>query len=165
MDFTQIESVLALATTALGATGKAVSTAEAIKQLLTKGTPDGGKASELLNNLAGELTAANLMNVQLSDTLKSLSQQLRRDDQFEKEKARYELFQTNEADIVYRLKSDAANGQPIHFICPVCLNRDKVISYISGSGDYKRCQADTNHLFQFSNTPYQTRMISDGGWV
>ncbi|WP_011581225.1 MULTISPECIES: hypothetical protein [Chelativorans] len=158
MDFSQIESVLGLATTALGATGKAVSTVEAVRNLFSSGkTPDSGEANKLLNALAGELTAANMMNVQLSEALKVLSRELKRQDEFENEKARYELFQTSQQDVVFRLKGDMANGQPIHFICPVCLNSDKQISYITGQGDYKTCQKNRDHLFKFNDTPLPIR--------
>src|SRR3954452_10403814 len=89
MDFSQIESVLGLASTALGATGKAVATVEAIKKLFpSEKTSDNGEAAKLLNSLAGELTAANITNVQLSEALRALSSELKRQDDFEKEKAR-----------------------------------------------------------------------------
>ncbi|MBB4570605.1 hypothetical protein [Rhizobium leucaenae] len=154
MDLTQVEGILGLASTALGATGKAVSTVEAIKNLMSSEKKlDNDKAATLLNTLAVELTAANMMNVNLSTGLKELSQQLKSQNEFEKDKARYELFQTGQNDLVYKLKEEMAEGQPMHFICPVCLNSDKQISFISGEGDYKRCQKDKKHMFRFKNTP------------
>ncbi|TPL55414.1 hypothetical protein FJ942_17055 [Mesorhizobium sp. B2-4-2] len=155
MDFSQIESVLGLASTALGATGKAVSTVEAVKKLLKgdKKPDDNNEAANLLNTLATELTAVNMMNVQLSEALRELSRELKRQDDFEKEKARYSLFETGERDMVFKLKEDVAHGQPIHFVCPVCLNRDKLFSYITGEDDYKICQTDKAHFFKFRDTP------------
>ncbi|MEO9340470.1 hypothetical protein ABFT80_23955 [Mesorhizobium sp. SB112] len=154
MDYTEIEGLLGLASTALGATGKAVSTVEAVKKLFaSEKKPDSSEAHSLLNTLAAELTAANITNMQLSNGIKELSGALRRQDDFESEKARYELFQTSQQDMVFKLKEDHANGQPVHFICPVCLNADRQISFISGRGDYKRCQKNSNHTFQFSYTP------------
>ncbi len=38
----------------------------------------------------------------------------------------------------------------MHFICPICLNRDKVVSYISGESD-KSCQINGTHHFKFKN--------------
>ncbi|WP_024587627.1 hypothetical protein [Aliihoeflea sp. 2WW] len=165
MDFTTIESVLGLATTALGATGKAVSTVETVKKLLASDRqPDNSEAQAALNTLATELTAANMMNVQLSEAIKALSRELKRQDEFDNERARYELFQTGQNDIVFKLKDDQANGQPIHFICPVCLNADRQISYIVGERDYKTCQKDKHHLFKFRNTPMPQPKRSQG-WV
>ncbi|MBZ9732230.1 hypothetical protein LB534_00070 [Mesorhizobium sp. CA18] len=108
MDFSTFESVLGLASTALGATGKAVSTVEAVKKLLKSEKKPGngeanGEAQTLLNTLATELTAANMMNVQLSEAIKGLIRELKRQDDFENEKARYELFQTGERDMVFKL--------------------------------------------------------------
>jgi len=154
MDYSQIEGVLGLASTALTATGKAVSTAEAIKGLFSGDKPaDSAKANALLNTLAGELTAANMMNVELSSALKSLSQELKRQDEFDRERERYELFETPKGDIVYRLKEDMAEEQPIHFVCPVCMKRDRLISFVRGQGDHRACQTNRDHLFHFSSTP------------
>ena len=154
MDLSAIETVIGLASTAVSVTGKAATTAEAIKKLFSSDkAPDAGEALQLVNMLAGELTAANLMNVDLSTALKTLSQELRADDQFEKERARYELYETEKKDLVYKLKEDRADGQPMHFICPVCLNRDKLISFIRGEGDFKYCQIDRKHQYQFKYIP------------
>jgi hypothetical protein len=162
MDFNLIESVVGLASTALGATGKAVSTAEAVKKLLaSEKKPGNSEAQTLLNTLATELTAANMMNVQLSEAIKALSRELKRQDDFENEKARYELFQTDQHDMVFKLRGDQANGQPIHFVCPVCLNADRLISFISGEGDFKVCQKSREHTFRFKKTIYQR---AKSGW-
>lgn len=165
MDLTQINEVLGLASSAVGLTGKATSTVAAIKGLIEGDKPkDSGEAAKLLNTLASELIAANMLNVQLSAALKTLSQTLQRQDEFEREKARYELFQTDERDLVFKLKEDQANGQPIHFICPVCLNRDKLFSFIAGEGDYKICQTDKSHVFQFRDTPIRQPGRLNTGW-
>lgn len=164
MDFSQIETALGLASSALGTTGKAVATFEAVKKLLkSEKKPDNGEADSLLSTLATELTTANVMNVQLSEALKVLSRELKQQDEFEKEKSRYELFRTGQNDMVFKLRVDAANGQPDHFICPVCLNRDKLVSFITGEGDYKRCQTSSEHTFTFSKTHY-SRPTRGSGW-
>ncbi|TPI79517.1 hypothetical protein [Mesorhizobium sp. B2-8-9] len=166
MDFSSIESVLGLASTALGATGKAVSTVEAVRKLLASEKKSGNsEAQTLLNTLATELTAANMMNVQLSEAIKALSRELKKQDDFENEKARYELFQTDQHDIVFRLRGDQANGQPMHFICPVCLNADRLISFISGEGDFKVCQKSSHHTFRFNKTGYARAGRASTDWA
>lgn len=165
MDLTIINEALGLASNAIGLTGKAASTIGAIKGLFDgEKTPDSGEASKLLNALASELTLANMTNVQLSDALKKLSQELLRQDEFEREKSRYELFETGQGDILLRLRASAANGQPSHYVCPVCLNRDKLISYVTGQGDYKLCQTNNTHAFRFSETEYRRAMRSNNDW-
>ncbi|QTN98187.1 hypothetical protein J8E27_07890 [Brucella sp. 458] len=154
MDFESIQGALGLATTAVSLTGKAASTASAIKKLLTSDkAPDKSEAETLLNNLATELTSANMTNVQLSEAVKALSQELKRQNEFENEKARYEFFGTPVGDYVFKLKEDMANGQPLHYLCPVCLNKDKIFSYLRDSGTLKKCQTDTNHHFRFAPAP------------
>jgi hypothetical protein len=163
MDVTQIGEYIGLATSAVGLTGKATDTIGSIKALFEGGkTPDSEQVQRLLNTLATELTSANMMNVQISEALRNLSQEIQKHDEFEKEKARYELFQTNESDMVFRLKEDAANGQPVHFICPVCLNRDKLISFITGDQYFKRCQTDPSHGYEFQQSPPLTRSYDSG---
>ncbi|MEO9683254.1 MAG: hypothetical protein ABJF86_10420 [Tateyamaria sp.] len=156
MEFAQIGEMIGLASSAAGATGKAADTIQTIKGLFQSGSePDTDQAAKLLNALATELTAANMMNVEVSTALKALSQELYKQDEFEKEKGRYELYRTRQNDMVFKLKTDQSNGQPDHFICPVCLNRDKLVSFIVGEGDYKICQTDRSHHFKFDYTPMQ----------
>lgn len=158
MDLTSINEALGLASNAVGLTGKAASTISAIKGLFEGGkAPDSSEATKLLNELASELTMANMTNVQLSQALKTLSHELLSQDDFEREKARYELFQTPENDIIFKLREDMANGEPTHFICPVCLRHSKKISYLQGNHDYRHCQADKKHLFHFKNTPRESK--------
>lgn len=160
MDITSVTEALALATNAVGLTGKAATTAGTIKKLLSsEAAPDKDETAQLLNTLASELTAANMMNVQISDALRILSQEIKRQDEFEAEKDRYELIRTSEGAMVFKLKESKAYGQPMHHICPTCLNRDKIISFINGNDDYRFCQTDQKHQFQFSDTPFR----HDGG--
>lgn len=154
MDFTVINEVLGLASSAVGLTGKATTTIAAIKGLLDDGKgADSGETAKLLNTLASELTTVNIMNVQLSESLRKLSQQLQREDEFERERSRYELFRTGQNDFVFKLRENMAEGEPVHFVCPVCLKTNRLFIFISGEGDYKSCQANNQHLFRFKDTP------------
>ncbi|WP_127559069.1 hypothetical protein [Nioella ostreopsis] len=154
MDITQLTEVLGLASSAAGVTNKAASTIATIKGLFDDGkAPDSEQATALLNSLAIELTTANMMNVQLSDALKELSRELQRQDEFEKEIARYELFETPLGDVLYKLRDDMRNGQPPHFICPVCKNRDRLISFVTGNPYNKACQTNSTHHFIFQKSP------------
>ena len=161
MDITQLQTVLGLASGALGATGQAVSTVDAIKKLFAKeGGQTPAEVQALLNSLANELTAANLMNVKLSDALKELHKILQREDAFERERERYEVFHTSKDDIVLRLRSDARNGEKERYICPICANTKQIISYVTGDRYYKNCQT-CNHLFDFEEQPMPERDSPD----
>ncbi|TAU80452.1 hypothetical protein ELI41_29540 (plasmid) [Rhizobium leguminosarum] len=157
IDMTTIETALGLASTAVGVTSKAASTAEAFKKLFTsEKAPDSGEAMRLVNALATELTTANVMNVQLSESLRAISIELRKEDQFEQEKARYELVTTPYGDLVYKLRHDKADGEPIHYICPACLKKDRLITIIQGDADYKACQNNREHGFTFNVVRYSS---------
>lgn len=163
MDMTGIQSAIALVTTAIGMTNQAASTADLIKRLFASDErPDDGEASKLLNALASELTTANVMNMQLSEALKTLSRELQRQDEFEREKARYELFKTSAGDLVYRVREEMREGEPIHFVCPACLKKDRLISFIQGEDDYRTCQVDRAHNYTFSKTEWRR---SDDGYT
>ncbi|BCH60410.1 hypothetical protein RvVAR0630_30340 [Agrobacterium vitis] len=160
MDLSTFNEALGLASSAVGLTGKAASTISTIKGMFEGGkAPDNSKASELLNDLAAELTMANMANVQLSQALKTLSAELQAQQDFDKEKARYGLFQTIEGDMVYRLKEAMADGHPTHFVCPVCMNRDRLISFIVGESDFKVCQTNRDHTFRFKKTDWQSGRV------
>ncbi|MEM8777068.1 MAG: hypothetical protein AAGF53_18715 [Pseudomonadota bacterium] len=154
MDITQLSQIVGLATSAMGLTDKATSTVASIKELFDGDkAPDSSEAAKLLNALAAELTSANMMNVQLSAMLKTLTEELQRQDEFAAEAARYELIQTGQNVMIYRLRDSEADVEPIHYVCPVCLKRDKLISYVDGNGDFKICQTDREHQFRFHSTP------------
>lgn len=49
-------------------------------------------------------------DVQLSEAIKALSRDLNRQDDFENKKARYELFQTGQQDVVFKLREVMRTG-------------------------------------------------------
>ncbi|MEP3674371.1 hypothetical protein [Sulfitobacter sp.] len=150
MDIAAITQAIGLATTAVGATGKAADTINSIKGLFDGDKePDTGEATRLLNTLAVELTTANMLNVQISAALKTLSQEMIQQDQFETEKARYEMFETRGGALVFRIREEMRNGQPSHYVCPVCLNRDKLFSYVTRGYSSYVCQTNRDHFFDF----------------
>ena len=108
MDLSNLNEVVGLATSALGLTKRAVDTATTVRSLFASDQGNDSEASKLLNDLATELTAANMMNLQLSEALKQLSMEVLRQSDFESEKARYELFHTAKEDVVFRLRPERA---------------------------------------------------------
>lgn len=165
MDFSTVTQAIAMASSAVGLTGQAATTAQAIKKIITAdGTADQGETAQLLNTLASELTAANMMNVQISDALRQLNKEWQRENEFEIIKAQYERWETPVGDIVYRFKPADAQSGPTHYICPVCLNRDKLVSFVTGDNYYKSCQTESAHTFDFQKAPDYSRSSSHDGW-
>ncbi|TBC51036.1 hypothetical protein [Rhizobium ruizarguesonis] len=158
MSIEYLTDAVGLASAAIGMTGKAVSTADAIKKLFASDkAPDKSEAAKLVGELAAELTAANITNLKLSEALHGLSEELRKEDQFEKEMARYAPYQTAEDDIVYKVREEFAGEEPIHFICPACLKKDRLFIFITGKGDYKHCQLNHTHTYHFGSTQWPSR--------
>jgi hypothetical protein len=129
---------------------------------------DGGDnqpAQELLNKLATHLTAANITNVQLSAHLKALSDTLLAENAFEERKGRYKLVDTGNGEMIMVLRSEAANGDPVHYICPICLERDRRFHFVTGPADKdgKICQG-CRHFFRFypHNPSYRGGRIIGG---
>jgi hypothetical protein len=63
----------------------------------------------------------------------------------------------------WRGKADTYNGEPMHFICPVCMKQNQIISYITGISEYKVCQTDTAHTFGFEQAEDLNRRLRNLG--
>ncbi|PSL17626.1 hypothetical protein [Shimia abyssi] len=153
MDHTQIQEALGLASSAVGISDKATKTIRAVETQLNYGSVEvEGALAELIAQLVVELTTANITNTQLYEVVKNLNRKFHENVAFEQEKARYEMVETAEGDYVFRIKDHMVDEQPIHYICPVCLNQDKRISYIAGR--HRRvCQTNRKHVFSFGKKP------------
>ena len=70
--------------------------------------------------LLGEIVAGHQKNSSLQVEIESLKRKLSDLEDWEKEKLRYELIDFGGETFAYRLKADAANGEPPHRLCPDC---------------------------------------------
>lgn len=159
MDVTQIQTLLGLASGAVGLTGQAAATVEAVKKAFAGGPKsDDGEAQQLLNSLATQLTSVNMMNVQLSMALKDISAAIEDEDRFEKRLARYKLIDGGMGEMIYTLRDDRIDGDPSHYICPICLEKERQFHFVTGgkgeSG--KHCQG-CRHYFSFGKATYSPR--------
>jgi len=148
----RIQEMLGLASTGTGLGEKVKGTILGLRELLSRTRlRHDNQIIETLNRLDVDLTAATVVNTQLSAELRKLSDEVSKADGFEAEKAKYELVETSEGDFVFRIRSVMADERPVHYICPVCLNRDKTISFIAGR-HRKSCQTDRKHVFNFGKS-------------
>lgn len=164
MDLTQIQTVLGLATTAVGLTGKATATIEAVRNTFSaKSDEANAEAQQLLSSLATELTSANMMNLQLSSMLNDVVAQMKKEHKFEKRLAKYELIESSYGDVIYSLKSENSDSEPHHYICPICIEKNEQFHFVTGShaSEGKHCQG-CNHYFQFKQTDRLPRRSSSG---
>lgn len=160
MDLSEIQVILGLAANAVGLTKDAASTVIQMRQAVSGNELQGDtrKAEELLNILATDLTAANMANVQLSTHLKALSDALLRENALEKRKRRYKLVDMGEGVILFVLRAEDADEDPPHYICPICLEKERRFHFVTGpaGGDGKHCQG-CGHYFQFRKPHYSVR--------
>ncbi len=150
---TEIQELLGLASNAVGLGEKTAQTITALRKIFERTRARSNyRVIELLNQLTADIAASDITNTQLRNALKNLSDKFLKDNEFEKEKSRYELIETGEGDFVFRIKNHMADEQPVHYVCPVCINRDKTISFIAGH-HRKVCQTDRKHVFNFGKKP------------
>jgi len=151
MDLTSFQTLLGLASGAVGLTGQAAATVETVKKVFNgSGKADNPEAQQLLNSLATQLTSANMMNVQISTALTKISAEIQKNNQFSQRLARYKLRETGYGDLIYALREDHLKDEPAHFICPICIQKDQQFHFVTGhdTADYKLCQG-CRHPFQF----------------
>src|SRR5690606_12077971 len=71
------------------------------------------------------------------------------------EKARYELVEDYRGAITYRVKEVARNGEPVHYLCPGCLDNQAVKSILQFNSRNKvigTCHA-CGKAYRFRETP------------
>ena len=152
MKSNRIHEMLGLASAAAEFCDRTIQTVAALRDRLGRATlKRDSQLVETLKKLDADLLAAAVVNARLSAELTVLNDEASKAEEFEKEKARYELVETSEGDFVFRIKSNMADEQPIHYICPVCLNQDKTISFIGGR-HRKICQTNRKHVFNFGKS-------------
>lgn len=153
MDFTSFQTLLGLASGAVGLTGQAAATVETVKKVFNgSGKTGNPEAQQLLNSLATQLTSANMMNVQISTAITKITAEIQKNNQFSQRLARYKLRETGCGDLIYALLEDHLDDEPAHFICPICVEKEQQFHFVTGqkTEEYKRCQG-CRHRFRFSH--------------
>lgn len=159
IDPTQVQTALGLLTAATGATGGAIGVMQQIKGMFSGNKPDDPELEALLNELAQKLTGANMLNLQLSETVKELLAAAQKQEAFESKRARYDLVKTSAGHILWQLKQDQANGEPIHYACPSCME-DGRISILQGHDEGAEC-TKCKQWYQIKHAPLGS--YSDSG--
>jgi len=78
---------------------------------------------------------------QLSQKIASLDAEIVKLNAWETEKQRYRLREIHQNSFVYELKVEAANGEPIHRICPTCFERGNKTILQGENSDFLICPA------------------------
>lgn len=121
------------------ATGKIAKGVETVKALFQKSESSADvEVKGALSQLAMEVATAQLANADLKLKLAALQDELAKANAFQSDIERYELCETPAGSIVYRLRESGSQGQPLHYLCPTCIDR-KTKSILQGHADWKEC--------------------------
>ena len=66
------------------------------------------------------LTAAGMAQADAAEKICALEQQIVQFENWQAERERYELADTGQGSLAYRLKSVVEDGEPPHWLCPHC---------------------------------------------
>ena len=138
-DFDTITRGLDLAGTGLKHSDTALTLGKKLKELIGKnGSKDQGQQRDIIIDLISELQDAKETNLNLRQQLQDLQSAVFEAQKSHDEFARYYLVETNGGDKIFRLKTELANGEPDHFICPLC-KEEGIKTILQGDGDYADC--------------------------
>ena len=138
-DFENLNGLLELvgdAGVATSQVGKAVETVKGLFKRTELAADADVKAA--LAELADQIANAKMANADLKIQLSALKDALREVQSFQAELDRYSLWETPTGSIVYRLKEAAAGDEPMHYLCPTCVE-EKRKSILQGGERYREC--------------------------
>lgn len=140
-DFNSMHDALKLAGNAGAATQNLAKGLEAIKALF-KGSEVGADTNVklLLSEMTLQIANAQLSNSDLKLTLAALQDELAKAQRFQSDLERYYLWETPSGSIVYRLEGFAQGGEPMHYLCPGCIE-SKRKSILQGDEKWRNCPA------------------------
>ena len=93
---------------------------------------------DALIELSSQVLDTKLANTELKTMLLNLKEELAAHQTFKSDLERYELWETQVGSIVYRLRESAKDDDPIHYLCPNCIE-DKRKSILQGREHNRRC--------------------------
>lgn len=163
MEFESIKQALELTGTA-GAAVKSIGNAtDTIRGWVKgKGNDVPQEVREVIADLASRVADAKLANAELAIKLAEFQTNAIREDAFLNEKARYKLHETSLGVIVWALVAEKANGEPMRFACPLCMESGS-ISFLPNKGHYRMCKK-CNSGFDFEEAPPLSSSGYSDGW-
>lgn len=87
-------------------------------------------------DLQEKILAAQAAQMALIERLGQLEDEITKRETWDREKQRYELEKLPPGVLIYKLKADSANGEPLHSICANCYNKEtKSLLHVSSQGN------------------------------
>lgn len=138
-DFDDIGKIFKLAGSGGSAIGQLASGVDRVKGLFQRS--EAGTDPEIklaLADLTDQVANAKVANAELKVELSALQQALREANAFKTDLERYELHETPLGSVIYRLRDEMQNDEPLHYLCPRCVE-DKTKSILQGHEGYREC--------------------------
>lgn len=136
-DLESFKGIFELAGDAGTATVKMANGLDTVKALFKKSEVGADADVKLaLSELTMQIANAQMANSDLKHKLTALKDELAKTQAFQSDLDRYELWETPTSSIVYRLREEASENQPLHYLCPNCIE-DKRKSILQGT-EYSR---------------------------
>lgn len=138
-DFESLNSAVGLAGDAGSATGKIANAISTVQGLFKKSEAAGNADIKLaLSDLTLQVANAQMANADLKLQLTALQDELRKAQAFKSDLDRYALWETPTGAVVYRLEKDIRNGEPLHYLCPNCVEQKRK-SILQGHTAFREC--------------------------
>lgn len=119
----EITALLGLAGATTGTISGATTAVKDIKALFDKPDIDVTSAKQLISELHDKLLKAQSDHIAIKGALLDIQEEQRSTEQFQTQAARYALVQTDMGAMIYELKQTCANGEPIHYLCTTCYEK------------------------------------------
>lgn len=156
--FELFKSVSSLAGDASTAVGSIAKTVETVKSLVK--TSEGGTNADIklaMSDLTVQIANAQVANSDLKLRLAALQDALAEAQQFKSDMDCYQLCETPMGAIVYRIREEAREGKPDHYLCPNCVE-SKRKSILQGHVGWRECKVcKTGFPFERDDTPTTVR--------
>lgn len=138
-DLESLNGAVSLAGDAGTATSKIANAIATVQGLFKKS--EAGTDADIklaLSDLTLQVANAQMANAELKLKLTALTNELRDAQTFQSDLDRYELWETPTGSVVYRLKASMEHGQPLHYLCPNCIE-EKRKSILQGPRHFRKC--------------------------
>jgi hypothetical protein len=134
----EILSILALATTGSSAVSSVANAVKSVRDTLDKSPVVSDDVRQKLSDLLDEVIGAKQLNLRLVEQVQIIVEEMRQHEEFREELGRYEMFEMPAGSIVWKLRNSHKSGQPLHYLCPNCV-QSKKLYILQGDRNYRRC--------------------------
>ena len=132
-------NLLGIASKVSEAINNAESLFSGVKNLLKNRKIPAGTAGNLLE-LSSELSDAKLGLARLEIEIAKLQRDWEALDEFKQRKRNYVFVEMVGGGFVYQLRPDAGTGEPMHEVCPNCLEQKRIMP-LQPRGDFLHCDS------------------------